>query len=67
MALSRRQTVEGRWIHLNGKVPRTAANIHVSSLTELPTRPTDKFSVINDEPLKLLSHEEEELLERIVN
>jgi hypothetical protein len=34
LALAQPQVVNGRWIYLNSKVPRTAANIHVSGLSE---------------------------------
>jgi hypothetical protein len=64
--------IEGRWVYINGRIPRTADNIHITNLSQINERNArnnaliDKFRVINDKPLRLFGHEEEDLYKKIV-
>lgn len=57
--------MSGRWVYINGKVPRTEENIHIrryKQIREQDQREEDnnKFSIIKDQPHSMLTAEEDE-------
>ena len=60
-----RPSLEGRWVLLQGRVPRTNENQHLRSLSEMQSRREEQrqqkskvINVIRDQPLSLLTKEQ---------